>query len=205
MKSDAFQLKSIPEFRPPILDRKVLGYLQVEELHQQHERVEALWNDALSLLTPAADWTVLSLHEFMKRLPVAAVKSAALNRWVEGCDSVALLAASIGESLEQRAHTLFDERESFSGYVLDRMGSYLAELWITTLDDHVQDVLEKEGFDYTRRYSPGYAGTPLEMQDVFLEFAQRRIPFLRLSDAHIVLPEKSVFALKGVGGGKRKS
>jgi hypothetical protein len=204
MKSDAFQLKSIPEFRPPVLDRKVLGYLQVEELHEQHERIEALWNEALSLLTPAADWTVLPLDDFMQRLPGSAVKSAALNRWVEGCDNVALLAASIGESLERRARRLFDKHESFAGYVLDRMGSYLVEFWISTLDRHVQDILEKKGFDCTRRYSPGYAGTPLEMQDVFLEFAQRRIPFLRLSDAHILLPEKSVFALKGVIESKGK-
>jgi hypothetical protein len=189
---------SIPQFRPPDFDGRLIKYLKVEALPEQIGRVEDLWKEAEALLTPAAAWTLLPLETFMSRLPAKDRTSAALARWVEGCDQVALLAVSIGEDLEVRARGLFDLHESFAGYLLDRMGSYMAECWMAILDRHVQEVLAREHFVCKRRYSPGYADTSLGMQEQFLEFARRRIPFLRSSDAHFLLPEKSVFALKGV-------
>jgi hypothetical protein len=138
------------------------------------------------------------MGEFLAKLPCEAHESTALQRWIADCNSVALLAVSLGENLERQARELIQQREGFAGYILDRMGSYLAESWMSVLDRHVEQALREEGCCCTRRYSPGYSDTPLQMQDLFLEFAQRSIPYLRLSDAHVLLPEKSVFALKGV-------
>jgi hypothetical protein len=174
----------------------------VEDLPEQLTRVQAMWDDALALLTPAACWTVLPVGEFLAKLAPEARESAALQRWVADCNRVALLAVSLGENLERQARELIQQRESFAGYILDRMGSYLAESWMSVLDRHVEEALREQGYCCTRRYSPGYSDTPLEMQDLFLEFAQRSIPYLRLSDAHVLLPEKSVFALKGVAEGR---
>lgn len=189
---------SVPDFHPPPLDRKMLRFLQVEELHDQLRRIEALYGEVLELLTPAADWTILAMPRLVGKVQEKGCESSALVTWLKGCDRVALLAATIGERLERRARKLFVEHEIFAGYISDRMGSYLAEFWMASVDRHVEEILKIEGCRCTRRYSPGYVNTPLELQDLFLEFAQRRIPFLKLSDARMIVPEKSVFAFKGI-------
>jgi hypothetical protein len=105
----------------------------------------------------------------------------------------------IGEELEFQVHSLLQQRESFHGYILDKLGFFLIEDTITHLDDSIEQYYKQKGMLTTRRYSPGYRDFSLEAQHLFVELASHDISCLLVNSNHILKPEKSITALKGCG------
>ena len=91
-----------------------------------------------------------------------------------------------------------ENRESFNGYILDRMGSYLVEKEIEKLDKSISSEAQSFGYTSTRRFSPGYGDFPLEAQQVFVIHIKSKIPWINLTGNGLIIPEKTVTALKGV-------
>ena len=108
------------------------------------------------------------------------------------------MAVSLGGRIEETSRDLFARHEAFAGFMLDRMGSYLAEWCMSSLDQQVTQSLEARDLRATRRYSPGYKDFSLKAQKVFVELAGHATPELKLGPGNLLLPEKSITAVKGV-------
>jgi hypothetical protein len=116
---------------------------------------------------------------------------------------VCLLVATIGTALERRARDYFTCKETYRGYVLDRLGSYLVEQEIRVLDNRVETQSQADGKRCTRRYSPGYGDFSLESQALFVNMARDAIPGLKIVPGGFILPEKTVTAIKGISAIRR--
>ena len=114
---------------------------------------------------------------------------------------MALLVVSLGPQVEGRARELLARREAFAGFMLDRMGSYLAEWCMADLDRQVAERLSAQSCATTRRYSPGYQDFALEAQRAFVDLVGEVIPGLALEPGNLLRPEKSISAIKGVTSG----
>jgi len=181
---------------PPALDRRAQKYLQLEPATLGPAR--PVWQEALELLRPAAWWTAMGFREFLQAFAPLAEDSQALARNLAGAQGVLLLAATIGPELGERARQCLAQRETFRGYILDRAGSYLAEHQVAGLDAHLEADLARRGLRGGRRYSPGYQDFPLAAQEVFLRLINGALPRLHLAPGGLLLPEKSITAVKGV-------
>jgi hypothetical protein len=109
-----------------------------------------------------------------------------------------MFVVTIGCDLESRSRNHLRAYEIFRGYLLSRMGSYLVEHQVRRLDRQIVESSHKEGRSTTRRYSPGYGDFPLEAQRIFVELARDTIPILKVDDSGLIVPEKTVTAIKGV-------
>lgn len=181
----------------PRLDEKAISRLQVGNHALARELLPAIWSEALELCHPQT-W-ILSLEPgtFFRRLSPFAGQSKAVCRLLADATEVWLLAATIGQELECRARSLLHQRESFHGYILDRLGSFLIEDIINHLDISIEQHCRQRGLSTTRRYSPGYRDFPLEAQSLFLKLAVDDLSCLIVDSNHILKPEKSITALKG--------
>lgn len=181
----------------PRLDDKVISWLQVGDHPRARELLPAIWGEALELCRPETWVLALDRETFFDRLSPYAGQSKAVCRLLDNATEVWLLAATIGPGLECRARSLLHQRESFHGYILDRLGSFLVEDVINHLDTGIAQHCRQRGMSTTRRYSPGYRDFPLEAQKPFVELAGDDLSCLRVDSNHILKPEKSITALKG--------
>lgn len=180
------------------MHRAILKYLQIENNGLARQEAQALWEEAQTLLAPAAWQCRLSADQFWTRFAPHARASQALGRLLAGCTQVVLLVATLGQPLERRAQSYLERREAFRGYILDRMGSFLVENRMRQLDRQVNAQARAQGLVPTRRYSPGYQDFSLEAQGVFVELAAQEMPGLGLSPGGLLQPEKTITALKGL-------
>lgn len=189
----------VPDWVVPPLDGKVTSWLQLETGTRAGDLLPAIWEEALELCRPTM-WVLAMEHEeFFQKLSRYTGESKALVRLLTGCTDVWLMAATIGEGIECRARALLRRRESFHGYILDRIGSFMIEDLITHLDRAIEEQYRPQGISTTRRYSPGYRDFSLEAQQLFADLIGTDTSFFRVNANHLLTPEKSITALKGGG------
>lgn len=187
---------TLPNWMPPPLGGKVTSWLQLEAGTRAGELLPAIWDEALELCRPTV-WVLAMKHEeFFQRLSRYTGESHALVRLLTGCTDIRLMAATIGEGIECRARALLRRRESFHGYILDRIGSFLIEDLISHLDYAIEEQCRMQDISTTRRYSPGYRDFSLEAQRLFADLISD-VPLFKVNANHLLSPEKSVTAVKG--------
>jgi hypothetical protein len=184
---------------------KLSKYLQLGNHEIARREALLLWEEAVSLLRIGRWRGLLGIDEFHAVFHPYAQLSHAVQSLLQNAHSVWLFAATIGDGLERRSRQYLAQRETFRGYILDRMGSFLIEEEIRRMDDLTVEECAKNGLETTRRYSPGYRDFSLEAQSVFVKLASGAIPELRLTSDFLLLPEKSITAVKGVRGAPQGS
>ena len=180
------------------LPKNLLKYLGSGKDALSAEKVPFLWQEALSLVQIKIFKKKLKKDDFYPLFNPDAEQSRAVRRLLQDCHSVMLMIATLGTQLEEQAKQYRIEKQLFSGYILDRMGSYLVESTMRSLDKKISKECDKRQQTCTIRYSPGYQDFPLECQSVFIQLSQHKLPFLKIKPNFQIVPEKTITAIKGI-------
>ena len=111
---------------------------------------------------------------------------------------VLILAATLGLSLDRRLR-YYARTDAARLVLMDAAASALVE----RVCDELQEALPFE--TYTFRFSPGYGDVPLTMQKQIVRVleTQKRIG-MTLTQSLMMIPQKSITGIVGIGGGKEK-
>ena len=180
------------------MDEKLLTYLNIRHDPKAVEVSRPLWEKAKTLARIRTWQSELAATEFFHTFSPFAARSRHIMQLLENSARVKLLAASIGKELEEEARRLIQANKPFQGYILDRMGSWLVEREIRKMDRRIKESAREQGCSATHRYSPGYMDFSIRAQEVFMELIGSAIPGLSLTPEGLMLPEKTVTALKGI-------
>jgi len=122
-----------------------------------------------------------------------------LSTYLSGADEAVFFLVTVGSSLEEAASRWMKDSEPLYGYLLDRIGSLAAESLAAAAEDEIRRSEEKKGRSVSMRFSPGYCDWPVEEQrtlDEILDFSRIGV---RLTEACMMVPKKSVSGLVAVG------
>ncbi|GAB4274132.1 MAG: hypothetical protein Kow0092_29540 [Deferrisomatales bacterium] len=158
---------------------------------------QELYGEALRLAQPQRWCQEVPRARFCRLFHLYVARSRSIAELLEGAESVWLLAATLGPDLELRVRQYLDERRVLRSHLLDRIGSHLVEEEVRDLDRFVTQQCAARGGWTTRRFSPGYGDFPLQAQEVFCGLARETLPELELTEGGLVVPEKTVTAVKG--------
>lgn len=161
--------------------------------------VARAWAEALGVVRMRLWRRRLELGAFLDHFAPHARASARLMARLATCREVWLLAVTTGPDISVLARERFRVGSPLSGYLLDRMGSYLADRGMRHLARDTALLCRREGLAAGRRYSPGYGDFSLEAQGPLVALAQAELPELGLTAGCMLIPEKSVTAVLGVG------
>lgn len=162
------------------------------------KEAHSVWREAHELIVVEKKSIVLPIRDFFRGFHPHAARSQAICALMEGAQQVCLMMATLGAELESRSRRYLEEKAVFRGYLLDRMGSYLAEKEMRELDGEITEAYRREGKTTTKRYSPGYRDFSMEAQKVFFDLFGPMIPGLSLLPGFLLKPEKTITAVKGV-------
>lgn len=122
---------------------------------------------------------------------IASVKFSLMARLSEGDEQVLFTMSTAGEGIDR---ALDADAPPLSRFVLDAVGSELAELVQEAVDRKWRHEAAAAGLSATVRMSPGYCDWGLEGQKVLFRAIDPGAVGIRLTDRWLMVPRKSISA-----------
>ena len=126
-------------------------------------------------------------------------KSEVIARLLEHCEKVAVFILTIGDRLEETVGSLADNGQIVEAYVLDAIGSSVAESLADVVQSKIGDVARAQGLCISRRFSPGYCDWDIKQQRVLFRAMDGNSLGVCLSDEYMMIPQKSISGSIGIG------
>lgn len=153
------------------------------------EAVEEEKRSALTLVEPAALWTVIDYEETNKH-PIFA-----------GAVRVALCLCTIGPGLEAAVAELM-KTDILRGLILDAFGSQAVAEVSRQMGREIEGRALEMGLSPGKRFAPGYRSWPVEEQAFMFRHLPGHLIGVRLMDSYMMVPRKSYSFRINFGAGR---
>ena len=188
-----------------------MGYHDATPDAQTRQETTALTDDVRRWLRPRFCYFVNS------RLPEAFDIGQIIRRQLRGSEAYALFIATAGMEYEEYMQRLKNDGDMVRVFIADALGSVIAEKCADTLEQHLQQSIDKLGWRHTNRFSPGYCGWHVSQQQILFPLFTRQTASgnqqhlkpgnpcgVRLTDSSLMVPIKSVSGIIGLGKDVRR-
>ena len=127
------------------------------------------------------------------------IDSAQVTKMLRNSEAVILFMATIGLKLEEEVRSFFAQDESVKGFLLDAMGSELADEVANEIHHNIIPARIKDlNHVITPRFSPGYGDWPVTVQPEFIEVCHGHEIGISVTESSLLIPQKSVSAVFGL-------
>jgi hypothetical protein len=171
------------------------------ELEQEVERLLTLTENTLNI---TAAYRMVEI----KRIDSPAIvleddtvlSGVRLAELLDGCDQALLMLAAGGSRIMDLIHRLQEENRMSEAVVVDAAASEITDSALDIVMAHVTTLLRSRGRALTSmRFSPGYGDFEITQQRDFYRLLNGEAFGITLNEACLLIPEKSVFAIAGIG------
>ncbi len=126
-------------------------------------------------------------------------KSQVIARLLERCEKVAVFILTIGSRLEETVGRLAEDGLIVEAYVLDAIGSTIAESLADVVQSKIGDLARAQRLCISRRFSPGYCDWDISQQKMVFRAMDGDSSGVCLSDEYMMVPQKSISGIIGIG------
>lgn len=114
-------------------------------------------------------------------------------------EEVAFFLATAGHKISERCRRLYEEGDAIYPYVLDVLGSVVAEKAAEKMMDYLDAEVSQTGNHISESYSPGYCNWDVAEQQILFTFFPAAFCGITLSASSLMHPVKSVSGITGIG------
>lgn len=190
-----------PIFSIDAAETKRYAGLQKADFSQQF--IEDACREAQLLIQPRGIWHIYDYDARQQRLytpdgSAIILQGASIGRHLQGCCKAAVIAATVGEAIENQVTKFFAEgRYSFS-VLLDAAATAAVEQTADAMEKNIKNEVQRQGLAMQWRFSPGYGDWPIQQQTDILRLAQGEAIGISLTSSMMLLPRKSLTAIIGL-------
>ena len=131
--------------------------------------------------------------------------SADLALFLRDSDCAVLMAATAGREIYAKISGLIQEGDGALGLIYDAVASQVTDTALDWIMDFLNKSLGIKGRSLTRRrFSPGYGDLTLSNQKIIYDLLDLKKIDVELTESFMLLPEKSVIAIAGIGAVTRE-
>lgn len=120
-------------------------------------------------------------------------------RQLHGAEAYVLFICTSGMEFEAYQQRLKDAGDMVRIFIADALGSVIAEKTADRMEEHLQESIDKLGWQHTNRFSPGYCGWHVSQQQRLFPLFQGHTCGVTLTDSSLMVPIKSVSGIVGIG------
>ena len=124
---------------------------------------------------------------------------------LKGANRLIIGVVSIGDFLEKRVSELFSQGEYLRALALDAVGSVAVEDFSQKVRNLARQEVIEQDFQTSRHFSPGYSGWDVSQQEVIFKIIPADKIGVKLTKGYMMLPQKSLSWVIGVGKKVSKS
>jgi hypothetical protein len=189
-KEDIFRIMGVSE---PVIDKYV------------YELIEKYIIECKSIVTPEVAYTIIKNPRFSsdKRTLILDQVNFNVERMVysalKNSSNMAVFISTCGSKVEQLSKQLMKNGNSLEGYIVDLIGSEIAEL----IANYAHETIAKQAGEFqlnvTNRYSPGYCNWPVSDQKKLFSLLKNNTCGIQLTPTSLMIPLKSVSGMIGIG------
>ena len=129
-----------------------------------------------------------------------AFTSKKLALFLKDCSGVVLMAATAGREIYDKITELMREGDGSASVIYDAAASQVTDAALDWMMDFINKSISIRGEKLTkRRFSPGYGDLTLNNQKIIYEKLDLKKIDIIITDSFMLLPEKSVIAIAGIG------
>ncbi len=127
-----------------------------------------------------------------------------ISSQMRGISTAAFYLCTVGKKLDDWSKEFYDSGDQLEGYILDIIGSHIAETTAEWLEEKVKEEVGVLNFGCTNRYSPGYCGWDVYEQHKLFSFFEPGFLGVSLKESGLMKPIKSTSGVIGIGPGVKK-
>jgi hypothetical protein len=168
-------------------------------------QIRKLTNQCIDISSPCASWSVFSNPQFINDTGTMKLggKIFHLNKMVTSAlgksTEVAIFIGTCGKKVELYSKQLMKDGNSLEGYIVDLIGSDIAEGVADFIHKKIESNMANSGLTVTNRYSPGYCNWPVSDQQQLFQLLKENDCGIQLTPSSLMLPIKSVSGIIGAG------
>lgn len=113
--------------------------------------------------------------------------------------AIAFFAATAGAGVSDRCRELTHSGEIIGSYVLDLLGSAVAEKAVEKLLDHLEKSAAVPGWGISESYTPGFCHWSVAEQQMLFSLLPQDFCGISLTPDSLMIPVKSISGIAGIG------
>ena len=174
-----------------------MGYHGEEPDEATRKEVQTVLEEASPWLRPQFCYLVI------KELPEFDMGKI-IMRQLRGSEAYALFICTSGTEYETYLQRLKDNGDMVRVFIVDALGSVIAEHCADQMEICLQESIDKLGWHHTNRFSPGYCGWHVSQQQLLFPLFGGNTCGVSLTESSLMVPIKSVSGIIGLGEKVRK-
>lgn len=195
----------MPVYNAPLLQidpketRRYAGLMKAADFDEQ--KILDACQDARLLAAPKGIWQLYDydcLTQEVKADPACTIKGAKIGAHLAGCSKVILMAATVGNEIEEAVTQRFTEGEYASSVLLDAAATTAVEQLADGMEKAIRPSAAAQGYQLRWRFSPGYGDWPIEQQPELIRLTHATEIGISLSSSMMLIPRKSITAIIGL-------
>lgn len=184
-----------------------LGYdkYRTELKDSVRDEMERLFSLTENVLDITAAYRMVAIHDIQS--PTVTLEDGTrlsgvkLSELLDGCDQALLMLATGGKKVTELIGQLQREERMSEAVVVDAAASEITDSALDVVMSHVVQLIRSKGRVMTKmRFSPGYRDFDISQQADFYRLLKAETFGITMNEACLLIPEKSVFAIAGIGG-----
>ncbi len=205
MKRNTFEIPFAKLNIDLALIERAMGYDEGQSDDTLKEIVLKSLDEAGKLCRVKAEYTIFPGAEFISESKSVAVNGTVFNvqnivfGQLKRSDSIAVFLCTAGEEIGNRSRALMKNGDLLEGYVLDVIGSEIADSAADYMQKDLESAAAGEGKKITNRYSPGYCRWDVAEQYKLFRLMNDNFCQIKLSPSALMDPIKSVSGFIGIG------
>jgi len=120
-------------------------------------------------------------------------------------EALLFFAATAGDMVTLRCRELNQAGEEVYGFILDTLGSLVAEKASEKMMDLIEPEISPQGLSISESYSPGYCNWDVAEQQKLFSFFPEGFLGITLSPSSLMYPVKSISGVIGIGTGMKRN
>ncbi len=125
--------------------------------------------------------------------------SKSIINQLKGASHLFVGVVTIGDFLEKKVSELFSQGEYPRALALDAVGTVAVEDFSREVRKLARQEVKEQGFKTSRHFSPGYGGWEVSQQEIIFKSILTNNIGVRLTKGYMMLPQKSLSWIIGVG------
>ena len=179
--------------------RRYAGLRRAQDFGEKNIRDAC--EEALLLLNVRGAWKVYAYdgaNQLVASEPPLKIAGKSIVKHLCGCERVICMAVTVGAEIEREVTEKFSRGEYLASVLLDAAATAAVEQAADIMEKNFAAHFAKDGFKLRWRYSPGYGDWALTEQAALFKICGAEQIGLRLTEAMMLEPRKSVTAIIGL-------
>ena len=195
----------MPIYRPPLLaidpkeTRRYAGLMKAKDF--RGELITDACQDARLLADPRGSYEIYDYDCQAQRVdaePPFVIEGSKIGQHLQGCDKVILLAATVGDGIEEEVTKRFQDGKYAESVLLDAAATTAVEQIGDGIEKMLAPKVAAKGYQMKWRFSPGYGDWPLTQQPELIRLSKAASIGVGLSSSLMLVPRKSITAIIGL-------